>query len=100
MLYRLWPIGMAASHLEVITRRGRTRKFWLWSWCIVFNGCLGMSKYICIISDVLFYMLYLLSSPYLLVIGDDRVRSTREQMLLMQVALMKLSCGEGIDRGN
>jgi len=59
-----------------------------------------MSKYICIISDVLFYMLYLLSSPYLLVIGDDRVRSTREQMLLMQVALMKLSCGEGIDRGN
>jgi len=44
-------------------------------------------------------MLYLLSSPYLLVIGDDRVRGTREQMLLMQVALVKLSCGEGIDRG-
>jgi len=39
---------------------------------------------------MLFYMLYLLSSPYLLVIGDDRGRSTREQMLLMQVALVKL----------
>jgi len=32
---------------------------------------------------MLFYMLYLLSAPYLLVIGDDRVRGTREQMLLM-----------------
>jgi len=28
-------------------------------------------------------MLYLLSSPYLLVLGDDRVRGTREQMMLM-----------------
>jgi len=45
---------------------------------------------------MLFYMLYLLSSPYLLVIDDDHVRSTREQMLLTQVALVKLSCGEGI----
>jgi len=25
VLYRLWPIGMAASHLEVIIRRCRTR---------------------------------------------------------------------------
>jgi len=45
-----------------------------------------------------FYMLYLLSSPYLLVIGDDRVRGTREQMMLMQVVLVELSCGEGIAR--
>jgi len=43
-----------------------------------------------------FYMLYLLSSSYLLVIGDDRVRGTREQMMLMQVVLVELSCGEGI----
>ena len=43
-----------------------------------------------------FYMLYLLSSPYLLVIGDDR--GTREQMMLMQVVLVELSCGEGIAR--
>jgi len=42
------------------------------------------------------YMFYLLSSPYLCVFGDDRVRGTREQMLLMQVAQVKLSCGEGI----
>jgi len=33
------------------------------------------------------------------VIGDDRVCGTREQMLLMQVAQVKLSCGEGIDVG-
>jgi len=43
-----------------------------------------------------FYMLYPLSSPYLLVIGDDRVCGTREQMMLMQVVLVKLSCGERI----
>ena len=46
-----------------------------------------------------FYMLYLLSSPYLLVIGDDRVCGTREQMLVMQVSRVKLSFGEGIDWG-
>jgi len=46
------------------------------------------------------YVFYLLSSPYLRVCGDDRVRGTREQMLVMQVALVKLSCGEGIDLGN
>jgi len=44
-------------------------------------------------------MYYLLSSPYLLVIGDDRVCGTREQMLLMQVAQVKFSRGEGIDSG-
>jgi len=29
------------------------------------------------------YMFILLSSPYLLVVGDDRVRGTREQMMLL-----------------
>jgi len=43
-------------------------------------------------------MINLLSSPYLLVFGDDRVRGTREQMMLMQVVLVKLSHGEGIAR--
>jgi len=38
----------------------------------------------------------LLSSPYLLVCGDDRVRGTREQMMLMQVVLVRLSRGAGI----
>jgi len=46
------------------------------------------------------YMFYLLSSPYLRVFGDDRVRGTREQMLLMQVAQVKLSRGEGFDLEN
>jgi len=44
-------------------------------------------------------MFYLLSSPYLRVFGDDRVRGTREQMLLMQVAQVKLNHGEGFDSG-
>jgi len=44
-------------------------------------------------------MYYLLSSPYLLVIGNDHVCGTREQMLLMQVAQVKLSRREGIDSG-
>jgi len=41
------------------------------------------------------FMCYDFNSPYLLVFGDDRVRSTREQMIL-QVELVRLSCGEGI----
>jgi len=34
------------------------------------------------------------------VCGDDRVRGTWEQMLLMQVAQVTLSRGEGLDLGN
>jgi len=41
-------------------------------------------------------MFYLLSSPYLLVFDDDRVRGTRRQMMLMQVVLVRLSHGAGI----
>ena len=44
-------------------------------------------------------MFYLLSSPYLRVCGDDRVRGTREQMLVMQVAQVQLRRGEGIYLG-
>ena len=44
-----------------------------------------------------FYMLYFLSSPFPFVFGDDLVRGTQEQTLLMQVAQVKLSRGEGID---
>jgi len=46
------------------------------------------------------YMVYLLSSPYLRVFGNDRVRGTREQMLMMQVTQVQLSRGEGFDLGN
>jgi len=38
-------------------------------------------------------MLILLSSPYLLMFGDDRVRGTREQRMLMQVVLVMLRHG-------
>ena len=41
------------------------------------------------------YVFYLLSSPYLRVCGDDCVRITREQILLMQVAQVTFSRGEG-----
>ena len=34
-----------------------------------------------------------ISSPYLLVFGDDRVRGTREQRMLMQVVLVMLRRG-------
>jgi len=34
-----------------------------------------------------------ISSPYLLVFGDDRVRGTREQRMLMQVDPVRLSHG-------
>jgi len=41
-------------------------------------------------------MLILLSSPHLLMFGDDRVCDTREQMMLVQVVLVMLSHGAGI----
>jgi len=42
------------------------------------------------------YMFYLLISPYLLVLDDDRVCNTREQMMLLQVDVVRLSHGVGI----
>jgi len=38
-------------------------------------------------------MPYLLSSPYLLVFGDDRIRGICEQMMLMQVVSVMLRLG-------
>ncbi|QCD93097.1 hypothetical protein DEO72_LG5g1168 [Vigna unguiculata] len=40
-----------------------------------------------------------MDSPYLLVVGDDRVRGTREQVM-MQVEMVRLSCGEGMTMGS
>jgi len=42
------------------------------------------------------YMVYFVSSPYLLVFGDDCVRGTREQMMLL-VDSVRLGNGTGID---
>jgi len=44
-------------------------------------------------------MFILLSSLYLRVFGDGRVRGTREQMMLMQVVLVRLSFGAGDSSG-
>jgi len=32
VLYRLWPIGVAARHLEILNRRYITLLTWLWPW--------------------------------------------------------------------
>ncbi|QCD78973.1 hypothetical protein DEO72_LG1g2610 [Vigna unguiculata] len=40
-----------------------------------------------------------MDSPYLLVVGDDRVRGTLEQVM-MQVELVRLSGGEGMTMGS
>jgi len=44
---------------------------------------------------MLVYMFYSVSSPYLLVFGDDRVRDTREQIMLL-VDLVRHRVGAGL----
>jgi len=60
------------------------------------NGMNVLPIYMCVVYVYALLYVILLSSPYLLVIGDDRVRDTREQMMLMQVVLVRLSLGAGI----
>jgi len=65
--------------------------------------CVCVCVCVCVCRGVLyvyvFYMFNLLSSPYLLVFGDDRVCGTREQMMLLQVVPVRLSYGAGIAWG-
>jgi len=49
----------------------------------------------CMCINTFYIYVYSVSSPYLLMFGDDRVRGTREQMML-QVDLVGLSDGAGI----
>ena len=58
--------------------------------------CMYTDLYIYMFIALYIYVFYLLSSPYLRVCGDDRVRGTREQMLVMQVAQVQLRRGGGI----
>jgi len=44
----------------------------------------------------IYIYVYFVNSPYLLVFGDDRVRGTREQMML-QVDLVRHRAGAGLD---
>jgi len=55
-----------------------------------------------LISYMIYVMMYVvfISSPYLLVFGDDRVRGTREQRMLMQVEPVRLSHGAWEMRGS
>jgi len=53
----------------------------------------------CVIGIFVSYIyVYFVSSPYLLVFGDDRVRGTQEQMML-QVDLVRLSSRAGKTMG-
>jgi len=45
-----------------------------------------------------YMIIFIFSPPYLLVLGDDRVRDTREQMML-QVDLVRLSNRVGKTHG-
>ena len=66
----------------------------------MFKLCIVTYGYMLIYIWNFMCMFYLFSSPYLRVFGDDRVCDTREQMLLMQVAQVKLSRREGFNLGN
>jgi len=62
----------------------------IWDVCVIHSDvCICMYMYVCIYIyiyiyiSVKLYMFYLLSSPYLLMFGDDRIRGIREQMVLM-----------------
>ena len=55
---------------------------------------LYMYMYVC-----MFLCVSIVNSPYLLVVGDDRVRGTLEQVM-MQVELVRLSDGEGMTMGS
>ena len=59
------------------------RKEFLWCDCVIYKCA------ICI-------YVYFVSSPHLLVFGDDRVCGTREQMIL-QVDLVRLRDGAGLE---
>jgi len=50
---------------------------------------------VCVLLYKLMHMFYSVSSPYLLVFGDDRVRGTWEQSML-QVDLVRHKAGAGL----
>jgi len=55
----------------------------------------GVPLIVCVLLYKLMHMFYSVSSPYLLVFGDDRVRGTREQSML-QVDLVRHRAGAGL----
>jgi len=55
----------------------------------------GVPWIVCVLLYKLMHMFYSISSRYLLVFGDDRVRDTREQSML-QVNLVRHRAGAGL----
>jgi len=77
---------------------------WLWTGDKEKSERLYLGVCIKYINDYLYVyqyncMLILLSSPYLLVFGDDRVCDTHEQRMLMQVVWVVLRHGAGESLG-
>jgi len=55
--------------------------------------------YIIVLYIYIYIYVYFVSSPYLLVFGDDRIRGIREQMVL-QVDLVRRRAGAGLVLGS
>jgi len=64
-------------------------------------GIKGWSSFdVCVFIYIwIVYVYYTVSSPYLLAFGDDRIRGTREQMML-QVDLVRYKAGAWASLGN
>ena len=60
--------------------------------------CIICISYTCITVFGIFLCVLTVSSPYLLMFGDDRIRGIREQVM-MQVELVRLNCEEGMLMG-
>jgi len=93
--YEWWLIGWQQRYIETINQRCKT---WITCW----RPCEMRSKdgvpwIVCVLLYKLMHMFYSVSSPYLLVFGDDRVHGTREQSML-QVDLVRHRAGAGLVR--
>jgi len=93
VLYQLWMVGVATRHLEVLIWSSRTRLTW-WGPCVM-ESKEGFPLVCLWYIYIYIYDYFIVSSPYLLVFGDDRVCGTREQMML-QVDLVRHRVGTGL----
>jgi len=84
--YEWWLVGWQQRYIETINQRCKT---WITCWrpCEMRSKD-GVPSIVCVLLYKLMHMFYSVSSPYLLVFGDDRVRGTREQSML-QVDLVR-----------
>jgi len=65
--------------------------------CVCVCVCVCVCECVCVCAIKIYG--YFVNSPYLLVCGDDRIRSIREHMLL-QVGLVRRRAGAGLILGD